>query len=107
MDVQGSQYHLLHGAEDWAHCLDVATEEPLGVRWRNEADGLPSAAHSALHFDPELDGLRLRRETPLFRRAGRLVPLEVSARRGAGRDSYGNWYWIGTDRTSIWWVPAG
>jgi phage tail-like protein len=107
MDVQGSQYHLIHGEGDWARCIDSASGLPLGPLWREENEGLPSAVGTALEYDRALTVLRLRRDTPLFRRAGRTPPLPESGRRGAGRDSYGNWYWIAEDRTSIGWWPAG
>jgi phage tail-like protein len=55
----------------------------------------------------DLGGLRLRRNLPLFRRAGRTIPLTPEQRRGAGRDAYGNWYWIAEDPTVIEWRAAG
>jgi phage tail-like protein len=106
MDVQGSQYHLLYGMEDWARCVDRASGLSLGGLWDDEALGLPSATRTALEYDGALGVLRLRRETPLFRRARRTLSSE-SARRGAGRDAYGNWYWIAEDRRSISWRPYG
>lgn len=107
MDVQGSQYHLIHGEDDWARCIDSLSGQALGGLWRNEEEGLPSALGTPLEYDGALEVLRLRRDTPLFRRAGRTPQLQESGRRGAGRDSYGNWYWIAEDRTSISWRPAG
>lgn len=88
MDVQGSQFHLLDGRPDWARCVEL--ESP-----------------SAWEYDDDRRVLRLRRETPLFRTAGRSEPLDVDARRGAGRDGYGNWFWIDETRTCICWRPAG
>ncbi len=107
MDVQGSRYHLIYGVEDWARCVDSASGLSLGGLWHDEDLGLPSATRTALDYDGALRVLRLRRETPLFRRAGRTLPLSESSRRGAGRDSYGNWYWIAHDRRSIVWRPHG
>lgn len=107
MDVQGSQYHLIYGEDDWARCIDIASGLALGGLWRNEEEGLPSATGTALQYDDVLKVLHLRQDTPLFRRAGRMLPLAESGRRGAGRDSYGNWYWIAENRTSIGWWPAG
>ena len=63
-------------------------------------------ASSSLEYDQGLGALRLRHDLPLFRRAGRTVPLDPSARRGAGRDAYGNWYWIDDDQASIRWRPT-
>jgi phage tail-like protein len=107
MDVQGSQYHLLHGEADWAGCLDEALGVPLGELWKLDAEGLPSTPDTTLTYDDGLGVLRLRRETPLFHRAGRTLPLPESGRRGAGADGYANWFWIGEDRASILWRPAG
>src|SRR5271166_432295 len=99
MDVQGSQYHLINGEADWSRCTDSASGEILATLWHDEDEGLPSATPTALQFDQDNDVLRLRRDAPLFRRAGRMLPLPESDRRGAGRDSYGNWFWIGPDCT--------
>jgi phage tail-like protein len=106
MDVQGSQYHLLRGLADWATCVDEERGATLGEFWALDDQGLPSTPDTSLTYDRSQNVLRLRRETPLFHRAGRTSPLAQSARRGAGADSYGNWYWIGADRTSILWRPA-
>ncbi len=106
MDVQGSQYHLLRGEEDWARCVDSASGRTLGSLWHDEDEALPSATPTSLQYDADMDVLRLHRDTPLFRRAGRTLPLPESNRRGAGRDGYGNWYWIDDDRTSIRWLPT-
>ncbi|MFE9690602.1 phage tail protein [Micromonospora sp. NPDC005806] len=100
MDVQGSQYHLIHGRADWAGCVDVAAGRPLGDLWQQRSD-------TAWEYDDEVGWLRLRRDTPLFRRAGRTPPMDPAGRRGAGRDGYGNWYWIDTDRRGIQWLPVG
>jgi phage tail-like protein len=106
MDVQGSQFHLLHGPDDWGACTDVATGYPLQTVWDDEASALPSAPHSPLEYSEDLGALRLRHDLPLFRRAGRTAPLSPTARRGAGRDGYGNWYWIESDQASISWRPV-
>ena len=107
MDVQGSQYHLLHGQADWARCTDTGHAATLGDFWALDDEGVPSTPDTSLTFDDTQDVLRLRREIPLFHRAGRTLALDQSARRGAGADSYGNWYWIGPDRASILWRQAG
>ncbi len=106
MDVQGSQFHLVHGRGDWGRCIDGVTGQPLSTAWDDEAGASPSAADSSLEYDEGLGALRLRQDLPLFRRAGRTVALDPSARRGAGRDAYGNWYWIDDDQASIRWRPA-
>ena len=106
MDVQGSQFHLIHGLADWGRCSNEVTGQPLAAIWAEEAVSPPSLVRSSLEYDPGLGALRLRHDLPLFRRAGRTVPLDPAARRGAGRDAYGNWYWIDEDQTSIRWRPV-
>lgn len=107
MDIQGSQYHLLRGRSDFARCLDPDSGLSYGQLWADAEDGLPSAEPPRLQLADDLNVLRLHSETPLFRRAGRTVPIPQSARRGADRDSYGNWFWIDADRASIRWRPTG
>ncbi len=118
MDVQGSQFHLVHGLDDWGCCADAATGLALRAEWTQKAIAPAPGAPGSLEYDEALSALRLRRDLPLFRRAGRTVPLGPSARRGAGRDAYGNWYWIDDDQASIrrrptagdtsapWWPAA-
>src|SRR6516225_8148643 len=106
MDVQGSQYHLVNGAGDWGRCQDVAAGLTLAEVWAEAAVLSPSLVHSCLEFDTNLGALRLRHDLPLFRRAGRTVPLSPCDRRGAGCDGYGNWYWVGDDEASIMWRPV-
>ncbi|KQW48931.1 hypothetical protein ASC77_09435 [Nocardioides sp. Root1257] len=105
MDVQGSQFHLLDGRPDWARCDDVASGLTLGELWEDGADGVPSSVPTGWEYDDAGRVLRLRRDTPLFRRAGRTEPLDPDARRGAGRD--GHWYWIDAGRTAIRRLVAG
>ena len=106
MDVQGSQYHLVNGLADWARCTDANSGLLLGTEWQEELVASPSVVHSALEYDPMIGALRLSRDLALFRRAGRTVPLEASTRRGAGRDGYGNWYWVNADEDAICWRPV-
>jgi phage tail-like protein len=105
MDVQGSQFHLLHGSADWSSCADGTTGLPLETGTGGDI-AAPSAVDSPLVYDEGRDMLLLRHELPLFRQPGGTRLLYPSARRGAGRDSYGNWYWIGDDRASIQWWPS-
>ncbi|HMC08673.1 MAG TPA: hypothetical protein VKL22_05075, partial [Actinomycetota bacterium] len=100
MDVQGTRFHLIHGRADWERCTDPATGEHLGQLWREDT-------HTALQFDNRSGALRLTLDTPLFRKAGPMSPLDPGIRRGSGRDRYGNWYWIDEDRVSIRRRPSG
>ncbi len=101
MDVNGTRYHLLYGRSDWGSCLLAGSDQPLATLWSENQ-------LSDLEWDESRGALRLRREPLLFRRAKRREPpLEMSDRRGAGRDHYGNWYWIDQDETGIRFLPQG
>jgi phage tail-like protein len=106
MDVQGSEYHLINGPADWSTCVDVALGRPLGEVGAIEPTPELSRPDSAWEYDHDEGWLRMRRDTPLFRQVGRTEPMDPAGRRGAGRDGYGNWYWIDTDRRSIRWRPV-
>src|SRR5690349_16135527 len=105
MDVQGSRFHLLDGRPDWERCVDTTARLPLGELWADAQ--APSTAISHWEYDTTARALRLRRETPLFRHAGRDEPLVLDDRRGAGRDGDGNWFWIDETRTGIRQLPVG
>ena len=107
MDVQGSQFHLLDGRPDWGRCTDVTHGHTLAEMWADAADAGPSTVLSDWEYDQAGRVLRLRRDAPLFRRAGRSDPLQLTARRGAGRDGYGNWFWIDDTGTAIRWLVSG
>ena len=89
MDVNGTRFHLLLGSRDWLPRLAAATS--LGDE------------HPA--WDERTQQVTLRRE--LFRFPPRaserdFVPAD---RRGAARDRFGHFYWIGPDRRSIRYRP--
>ena len=100
MDIQGSQYHLLYGRADWGGCTDPAYGETLAALWQ-EAGGPVTTLPTSWEYDDAGRVLRLRRDTPLFRRAGRTDPLDPGVRRGAGVDADGTTYWIDQDRRGI------
>lgn len=79
MDVNGTRFHLLLGPRDWG-----------------AEDGLPGLAWSDRDRSLQLAGL------PFVFPARRAeeAPGE-HARRGAGRDRFGNWYWIDERRGGI------
>jgi phage tail-like protein len=111
MDVQGSQYHLLNGLADFGRCADTTADLGSGLTlaelWADETSGLPSSIPTTWEYDAARQALRLRRDTPLFRRAGRIDPLDPVSRRGAGRDGYGNWFWISADERGIFTQGTG
>jgi phage tail-like protein len=89
MDVNGTSFHLVVGQHGWLG-PDVVVEPAEGV---------------ALH-DAD-DTLRLV-EVPFVFPERRGDPrLRPDHRRGAGRDAYGNTYWIGPDRRHIRMLAHG
>ncbi|HYH79732.1 MAG TPA: phage tail protein [Longimicrobium sp.] len=78
MDVNGTRFHLLLGRDDWVGARGPAAR----AEW---ADG----------------ALGLQRLPVVFPARGLETPPTQDDRRGAGRDSFGNWYVIGADGRSI------
>lgn len=66
-------------------------------------DGRPKP----LRYDDQSGSLTLTPSLLLFTGTREHRPLELSARRGASPDAFGNWYWIGNDRQRIFWLPRG
>ena len=77
MDVNRTRVHLVYGDLDWR-----ITPQDTG-------------------FDYERGSVILHRLPFVFPARGAERPPEPDDRRGAGRDRYGNWYWISPDRKSI------
>lgn len=103
MDVNNTKYHLLYGQDDWGNCFPAGSDRPLAQWWADSEH-----QRSDLEWVEERSVLRLRREPLLFRRAKpRTPPLVMRDRRGAGRDRYGNWYWIDREETGIRFLPPG
>jgi hypothetical protein len=90
MDPNGVRFHLLKGEVDWRTCQEEACERG----WEN------------LDWDASAASLSLRRRLPLFRRP-QGTTLDLAARRDAGVDRFGNWYWISADRRQVIWRPSG
>ena len=105
MDANGTRYQLLLGYDDWAACLD-AHEVPLGVVWET-LPGSSEPEHGNLQWDAPRYELTLRSRVFQFTAAPRDTPPRLDDRRGAGRDRYGNWYWIDEQRRAIRASSAG
>lgn len=84
MDVNNTPFHLLMGKADW---------QPL------------IAGHP--HLVWENDSVSLQSLLFRFKTSPKDVPPVLANRRGAGRDQYGNWYWVSEDGTEIRWLPVG
>lgn len=81
-DVNGTRHHLLLGRDDWQQC----TSPTIPPSWIfNDAEQVVTLAPQLFRF-PQPPG------DPV---------LLIEHRRGAARDAYGHWYWIGDDTTSI------
>jgi phage tail-like protein len=78
IDVNGTRHHLILGRDDW---MRAASEGPR--LWE---------------YNEGREVVQLQAEIYAFARRGKLAEaLDVDARRGGARDSYGHWYWIEAD----------
>ena len=100
MDANGTRFHLFFGRADWAKWSGVIRKPPdkeelhlLGDAWKS--DELQHAV--GLSWNEERGELTL--DPRLFNFAPNGSAPSVENRRGAGRDRFGNWYWI--DETSL------
>ena len=114
MDANGTRFHLLLGRDDWARCTVAGTE--LRKSW--DTNSPPAAEASELAFNDERAELTLRPRLFNFIAAPKDTRPDLINRRGAGRDRYGNWYWVdetglkirvrssGSQLVSDFWSPA-
>ena len=86
MDINGTRFHLVLGRDGWLGD-DPA---PDGLAW-HAPDHTLRLAEVPFVFPERTGNRRLRPED----------------RRGADRDRYGNWYWIGPDRRELRFQAAG
>lgn len=111
MDVNGTRFQLILGPADWGRCLGEPGR-PLVELWAEPAgasDLAWAAATAELTLRPELAQFVA---SPFDR-----GPAQ-GQRRGAGRDRFGNWYWIdeaggairafsaGSGRAGHFWAPG-
>jgi phage tail-like protein len=97
MDANGTRFHLLLGRDDWAQCRD-AQGRLLASLWAAEA---PEGVAETLYWDPERNEITLQPRLFQFVAAPRDRPPALTDRRGAGRDRFGNWYWVADSRRAI------
>lgn len=86
MDVNGTRFHGLLDAAAWRSC---------------------SVVDGAVEWQEAAAALTLRRLPQPPQGGARPTRLPPEARRGAGTDGRGNWYWISADRGAVIWQPAG
>ncbi len=103
MDANETRYHLLLGRADWANCL-AADGRPLAEHWLTSP-----VLHneSCLDWYTANDELTLQARLVQFKTSPYDDVLTFNRRRGAGRDRYGNWYWISESGTEIRVESAG
>lgn len=132
MDVNGTKFHLLLGADDWSNC--TVDGNALKSWWMASPPGSRRGG-GGLEWNERYEELRL--STKLLKyvaspkdvspTGGSLSQLPstppsadqlVARRRGASRDQFGNWYWIdeskkkilvlstGNGATSDFWYPG-
>jgi phage tail-like protein len=96
MDANGTKFHLLLGRADWERCTDE-DGRGLGDPLSPPADrDLPNAV-----YDERTQSLTLRPRLFLFTAAKNDRKPDLKDRRGAGRDRFGNWYWISADKREV------
>ncbi len=113
MDANGTKFHLLLGKPDWERARPGArewarrTSRPigsLGELWKRSAE---DAELTSLRWDSESYELTLPPQLFQFAPSPKDKPPRLPDRRGAGRDRYGNWYWIAEDEKEILVNSAG
>lgn len=103
MDVNGTRFHLIKGKRDWETCR-VELESGRLVYLREQQGPLRFQDSRA---KSESGRLSLSSQLPLFTATRAHRALDISERRGAGVDGFGNWYWISDDRRRIFCLPFG
>ncbi|MCP3137357.1 phage tail protein [Pyxidicoccus xibeiensis] len=102
MDANGTRFHLLLGRDDWGRCTSESGGRPLSEAWSD-----PSGTGADVAWDAIRAEISLRAELFRFVAAPRDVPPKLEDRRGAARDRYGNFYWIGSDGLTVKVLSSG
>ena len=91
MDVNGTRFHLMLGERDWTGRLEQgSTLEDRDLEW-----------------DTQRNGVTLRADQFRFPSPSGSRDLQPQDRRGAARDRFGNWFFIGPGNLDIRLLPAG
>lgn len=99
MDVNGTKFHLLLGRDDWgSRCTNAAGTSLTQIFATSDAD---------FSWDERRDELTLGTRLFQFTPSSGNRSVELSGRRGAAADAYGNVYWIDGSGTSIHVHSAG
>src|SRR5215213_948738 len=98
MDANGTRFHLLLGRDDWGQCTVDTAPGNIAKKTLKELWGL-LASEPGLFWNEERNELTLEPRLFKFTAAPKDTFPLLENRRGAGRDRYGNWFWI--DETSL------
>ncbi|MEK6302428.1 MAG: phage tail protein [Acidobacteriota bacterium] len=103
MDANGTKFHLLLGKEDWSRLTDQHGR-PLADLW-----ALPPGQRDQVktHWNEAASELTLAPRLFQFSPAPKDNAPTLENRRGAGRDRFGNWYWIDSTEREILVNSAG
>ncbi|HEX8137123.1 MAG TPA: phage tail protein [Pyrinomonadaceae bacterium] len=103
MDANGTTFYLLLGEDDWSSCTD-AGGQPLSLAWAPQSE---EGNSTGLEWNRERNELTLQPKLFQFIAAPKDNPPRLDDRRGAGRDRFGNWYWIDRSGREILVNSAG
>lgn len=114
MDVNQTRLHVVLGREDWGRWLP--SPEPAGHTLRECWETSPPGTVACdLHWESDRNELTLRPKPFHFSASsgdrkpslGSPHNYATSARRGAARDRFGNWYYLSKNRQAILVVSVG
>jgi phage tail-like protein len=98
MDVNGTKFHLLLGRADWG---SRCTNESGTTRLEDIFDASQEGGSADFSWDESRNELTLGSRVFQFTPSSGNRPVDVSGRRGAAADAYGNVYWIDEAGTGI------
>ncbi|HYV04949.1 MAG TPA: hypothetical protein VFB82_10200, partial [Blastocatellia bacterium] len=103
MDANGTKFHLLLGKDDWSR-LTNERGRALAELW-----ALPFGQREQVktHWNEAASELTLAPRLFQFAPAPKDNAPTLDDRRGAGRDRFGNWYWIDSTEREILVNSAG
>jgi len=98
MDANGTRFHLLLGRDDWGQCTVDTAPGNIAKKSLKELWAV-LGSEPGLFWNEERNELTLEPRLFKFTAAPKDTFPLLENRRGAGRDRFGNWFWI--DETSL------